>query len=81
MWLDCLTLNFSETHDLDEEIQIFQQHMQKQMVQVLNPFFLFVISFQKTKIHNILVMMSNPHYKGLGVNHLVYQQGENIIDC
>jgi hypothetical protein len=61
MWLDCLTFNFSDTHDFDEEIQIFQQHMQKQMVQVLNPFFSFVISFQKIKAHNILVMMLNPH--------------------
>lgn len=54
--------------------------MQEQMVHVLNPFFSFVISFWKTKAHNILVMMLNPHHKGLGGNHLVYQQGENIID-
>jgi hypothetical protein len=79
MWLDCLTFNFNQTHDFDGEFQIFQQHMQKQMVQVLTPFFSFVISFQKIKAHN-MVMMLNPHYKGLGVNHSVYQQGKNIID-
>jgi hypothetical protein len=80
MWLNRLTLHFNETHDFDGEIQIFQQHMQKQMVQVLNPFFSFVISFQRTTSLNILVMMLKPHYKGLGVNHSIFQQGENIID-
>jgi hypothetical protein len=33
------------------------------MVQVLNPFLLFMVSFQKTKVH----MLANPCYKGLKV--------------
>jgi hypothetical protein len=34
------------------------------MIQVLNPFLLFMVSFQKTKIH-VLAILLNPCYKGL----------------
>jgi hypothetical protein len=41
--------------------------MQKQVVQVLNPFLSFMASFQKAKAHNMLAMMLNPCFKGLGL--------------
>jgi hypothetical protein len=37
------------------------------MVQVLNPFLSFVVSFQKVKTHNMLCMMLDACYKGLGL--------------
>jgi hypothetical protein len=37
------------------------------MVQVLNTYLFFMFSIQKTKAHNMLCMMLNPHYKGLGL--------------
>jgi hypothetical protein len=41
--------------------------MQKEVVQVLNPFLFFMFSFQKTETHSMLCMMFNLHYKGLGL--------------
>jgi hypothetical protein len=41
--------------------------MQKQVVQVLNPFLPFMASFQKTKAHNMLAMILDPRFKGLGL--------------
>ncbi len=41
--------------------------MQKQMVIVLQPFLSFFLSFQECKAHNMLSMMLNPHFKGLGL--------------
>jgi hypothetical protein len=41
--------------------------MKKEVVQVLNPFLSFVVSFQKAKTHNMLCMMLDPCYKGLGL--------------
>ncbi len=41
--------------------------MQKQVVQVLNPFLSFMASFQKVKTHNMLAMMLHPCFKGLGL--------------
>ncbi len=41
--------------------------MQIQVVGVLSPFLSFMISFQKPKVHNILCMMLDPYYKGLGL--------------
>ncbi len=41
--------------------------MQKQVVQVLNPFLSFMASFQKAKIHNMLAMMLDLCFKGLGL--------------
>jgi hypothetical protein len=38
--------------------------MQKQVVQVLDPFLPFMLSFQPHKAHNMLAMVLNPHYKG-----------------
>jgi hypothetical protein len=40
--------------------------MQKQVAQVLNPFHSFMVTFQKVKAQNMLALMLNPHYKGLG---------------
>jgi hypothetical protein len=41
--------------------------MQKQVVQVLNPLLSFMASFQKAKTHNMLAMMLDPCFKGLGL--------------
>jgi hypothetical protein len=41
--------------------------MKKEVVQVLNPFLSFVVSFQKAKTHNMLCMMLEACYKGLGL--------------
>jgi hypothetical protein len=37
------------------------------MVKVLDPFLLFMLSFQQDKIHNMLAMMLDPHFKRLGL--------------
>ncbi len=39
--------------------------MQKQVVQVLNPFVSCMASFQKAKVPNMLAMMLDPRFKGL----------------
>jgi len=41
--------------------------MQRQVVGILSPFFSFMLSFQKPKIHTMLCMILNPLYKGLGL--------------
>jgi len=41
--------------------------MQKKMVQVLNPFLSFMVFFQKAKAHNMLAMILNLRFKGLGL--------------
>jgi hypothetical protein len=57
-----LDLDFSETQDFDWEFQVFRQ-----MVQVLNPFLFFMLSFQNNKSHNMLCMMLDRCYKRLGL--------------
>ncbi len=37
------------------------------MVQLLNPFISFMASFQKAKAHNMLAMILDLHFKGLGL--------------
>jgi hypothetical protein len=67
MQVDYLTLDSNEILNFDGELQVLQQHMQKQVVQVLDPFLSFMLSFQPHKAHNMLAMMLNPHCKGLGL--------------
>ncbi len=67
MRLDCMGPDFSETQNFDGVLHLFQQWMQKQVVQVLNPFLSFMASFQKAKAHNMLAVMLNPCFKGLGL--------------
>jgi hypothetical protein len=55
----------SETQDFDDELYLFRQRMQKQVVQVLNRFLSFMASFQKAKAHNTLAMMLDLRFKGL----------------
>jgi hypothetical protein len=75
MRLDCMGPNSNETQDFDGEFHLFRQRMQKQVVQVLNPFLSFMASFQKAKAHNMLAMMLDPHFKGLRlVNKLVKRE-------
>jgi len=57
--------NFGDTQDFDGEFHIFQKNMQGQVVYVLNPFLSITVFVQLTKVHNMLVMMLGPHYKGL----------------
>ncbi len=63
----CLTPNSIETQNFDGELQVFQQHVQKHVIQVLEPFLSFMLCFQSCKAHNMLTMMLDPHYKGLGL--------------
>jgi hypothetical protein len=58
-------LDFSETQDFDGELYLFWQHMQKQVVQVLNLFLSFMAYFQKAKAHNMLAMILDLRFKGL----------------
>jgi len=67
MQVDYSTPDSNEILDFDFELQVLQQHMQKQVVQVLHPFLLFMLSFQPHKAHNMLAMMLNPHCKGFGL--------------
>jgi hypothetical protein len=62
-----LTPDSIESQDFDRELQVFQQHMQKQVIQVLEPFLLFMLCSQFHKVHNMLAMMLDSHYKGLGL--------------
>jgi hypothetical protein len=50
MQLDCMGLDSSEIQDFDGELHLFQQWMQKQVVQVLNPFLSFMAFFQRPKL-------------------------------
>ncbi len=67
MQLDYMGLDSSETQDFDGELYLFPQQMQKQMVQVLNPFLSFMASFQKAKAHNMLAMILDLRFKELGL--------------
>jgi len=67
MQVDYLTLDSNEILNFDGELQVLQQHMQKQVVQVLDPFISFMLSFQPHKAHNMLAIMLNPHCEGLGL--------------
>jgi hypothetical protein len=65
MWVQCLVLDSLETQDFDVKLQVFQQHMQKQVLIVIQPFLSFLLSFQECKVHNMSSMMLDPHFKGL----------------
>jgi len=65
MWVQCLVLDSLEIQDFDVNLQVFQQHMQKQVLIVIQPFLSFLLSFQKCKVHNMSSMMLDPHFKGL----------------
>jgi hypothetical protein len=67
MQVDYLTFDSNEILDFDGELRVLQQHMQKQVVQLLDPFLSFMLSLQPHKAHNMLAMMLNPHCKGLGL--------------
>ncbi len=41
--------------------------MQKHVIQVLESFLSFMFCFQSRKAHNMLTMMLDPQYKGLGL--------------
>jgi hypothetical protein len=63
--VNSLTSNFGETQDFDGELQALKVRMQKQVVTILKSFLSFLLSFQSRKIHNRLVLMLDPQYKGL----------------
>ncbi len=48
------------------------ERYEKEVVQVLNPFLSFVVSFQKAKTHNMLCMMLDPCYKSLGLTIQIF---------
>jgi hypothetical protein len=62
-----LTSDFGETQDFDGQLQTLKVQMQKQVVAILESFLSFFLSFQPYKIHNMLALMLNPQYKGLGL--------------
>jgi len=59
--------NSIETQDFDGELQVFGQRMQKHVIQFLEPFLSIMLHFQSHKVHNMLTMMLDPRYKGLGL--------------
>ncbi len=68
MWIvNRLTSDFGETQDFDGELQTLKVHMQKQVVAIIESFLSFLLSFQPYKIHNMLALMLDPQYKGLGL--------------
>jgi hypothetical protein len=50
--------------------------MQKQLVQILNPFFLCMVFFQKTKTHNMMTLMLEFCYEGLRLVNQWVGKGE-----
>ncbi len=48
-------------------IKSFGNKIQKQVVNVLNLLFSFMVSFLKIKSHNMFAMMLDLYYKGLGL--------------
>jgi hypothetical protein len=71
MQVDYLTLNISEIQVSCPKIM----HAKK-VVQVLNLFISFKISFQTCKVHNVLAMMLDPHYKGLSLSFNMLARSE-----
>jgi len=65
--VNSLTSNFGETQNFDGELQALKVRMQKQVVTILEFFFSFFLRFQPCKIHNMLALMLDPQYKGLGL--------------
>jgi hypothetical protein len=55
-----MTPYFNEALNFDGMFQIFKQHMQKQIIQVLDPLLSFMFCFQHNKVHTMLVMILNP---------------------
>jgi hypothetical protein len=60
MWVDFMTLYFNEALNFDGRFQIFKQHMQKKVIQMLDPFLSFMFCFQHHKVHTMLAMMLDP---------------------
>lgn len=54
-----LAYDSNETENFDGELQFYFLNAKK-LVQVLNPFLSFMISFQKAKTHNMLALMLDP---------------------
>jgi hypothetical protein len=48
---------------------------------VLKPFLSFMLSFQLNKVHNLLVLMLDPQYKGMGmvIQHVGKQKALQIV--
>jgi hypothetical protein len=65
--MDCCTLDFGEAQDFDSEVLILLQYMQKQVIVIMEPFLSFVLSFQPNKVHNMVALMLDFQYKGLGL--------------
>ncbi len=52
------------------------------MIVVLEPFLSFMFFFQPSKGHNMLALMLDPHYKGLGlvIQYVGKQKVFHVID-
>ncbi len=56
-----------EPHDFDVKLQVLWQDMEEQ-VQIIDQFDLsFMLSFQQGKAHNMLAVLLNSCFKGLGL--------------
>ncbi len=59
--------DYGKTKDFDGELKILKVCMQKQVIVLLKPFLSFLLGFQPRKVHNMLALMFDPWYKGLGL--------------
>jgi len=52
------------------------------VIVVLEPFLSFMFFFQPSKVHNMLALMLDPHYKGLGlvIRYVGKQRVFHVID-
>ncbi len=66
MRVKCYTSNFGEIQDFDGEIFLVGFKI-LQVIAILESFFSFMLSFQPSKVHNMLAFMLDPQYKGLGL--------------
>jgi hypothetical protein len=67
MQMDCCTLDSGKAQAFDGELLNLLHCMQKQVIVIMEPFLSFMLSFQPNKAHNMLVLMLDFQYKGLGL--------------
>jgi hypothetical protein len=67
MSISLFGLNFNESQDFDGGALGFLVKHAKISGTNPKPIYVFYVFFPKGKTHNMLCMMLNPHYKGLGL--------------
>jgi hypothetical protein len=51
----------------DLELQEFKLRMMMQVINIVSPFLAFVLAYNQAKVHNMLAIMFNPHFKNMKV--------------